>query len=355
MTSFCRHRRLESTCPICSRKREQSARAKAPQRRSGGSGPAAPAGVRRSGTGRRRAPAGGVRVRRLARAADDGYASALVPGLRATADAELLADELAFAAARLGELRGGAAPGLYGEAARLAAAGDVEEALWLTFLVALVGPLAGEEDAFAEIAAVRVPWATGELPSFEGVRFGPRGAPDAASADRALAAYRTWAERAGGQAAALAGEAAWTPERRFDRAFERLALPGLGRGQRYEFLLTTGALGLADLRAAALHLLGADRDPAVVAAKRVFGIGDLLLVARRAADLATACALPAAALDLALVNWGRRTDDPQAPRIACGSAVEPDPDALDLARDALEVPEGHGDEPEDGDGELDVG
>ena len=125
---------------------------------------------------------------------------------------------------------------------------------------------------------MRVPWSTGEAPAFDDVRFGPRGIADAAGATRAVAAYRAWAERAGGQGAALAGEPHGLPERRFDRAFERLALPGVGRGQRFEFLLTAGALGLADLRAAALHLLGADRDPAVVAAKRVFGIGDLLLV-----------------------------------------------------------------------------
>ncbi len=346
MTSFCRHRRLESTCPICSRKREQEERTKGLPRRKASSGPAAPAGVRRTAPGRRRAPAGNVRVRRLARAADDGYASVLVPGLRATADAELLARELAFAAARLAELQGGAAPGLYGDAARLARAGETEEAVWLAFLVALVGPLAGADDAFAEIARVRVPWATGEAPDFADVRFGPRGMADAAGADRAVAAYRAWAERSGGQAQALAGEPAWTPERRFDRAFERLALPGVARGQRFEFLLTAGALGLADLRAAALHLLGADRDPAVVAAKRVFGIGDLLLVARRAADLATACALPAAVLDLALVNWGRLTDDPQAARIACGSALDADSDALELARAALEVG-GHDEPPDD--------
>lgn len=276
-------------------------------------------------------------MRRLARAADDGYASVLVPGLRATADAELLAEELAFSAARLTELQSADAPGLYGEAARLGAAGEVDEGLWLAFLIACIGPLAGEDDAFAEIARVRVPWATGELPDLHGVTFGPRGAADADAAMGAIAAYRAWAARHGGQAAALAGEASWTPERRFDRGFERLALPGVVRGQRFEFLLTAGALRLADLRAAALHLLGADRDPAVVAAKRVFGIGDLLLVARRAADLATACALPAAALDLALVNWGRRTDDPDAARITCGSLIEPDPDALDLAREALEV------------------
>jgi len=279
-------------------------------------------------------------VRRLARAADDGYESSLVPGLRATADAEVLAEELAFSAARLAELHGDAAPGLYGEAARLGREGALDEALWLTFQIACVGPAGEPQDAFGDIARVRVPWDTGEVPSLAEVDFGPRGCTDAARAEGALAAYRAWAARGGGQAAALAGESSWTPERRFDRALERLALPGLGRAQRYEFLLTAGALGLADVRAAALHLMAGDaRDATVVAAKRVFGIGDLLLVARRANELAGACALPHAVLDLALVNWARRTDDPHAERINCGSAVAPDPEALALAQDALEIPE----------------
>jgi len=337
VTSFCRHRRLESTCPICSRKaKREGAPQQAPRRTS----TPVPGSVRRSGSARRRHSSGDLRVRRLARAADDGYESPLVPGLRATADAEVLAEELAFAAARLAELHGDAPPGLYGEAARLGHEGALDEALWLTFEVACVGPAAEPGDAFGEIERVRVPWDTGEVPSLADARFGPRGFTDPARAEGALAAYRGWAARGGGQAPALAGEPSWTPERRFDRAFERLALPGLGRAQRYEFLLAAGALGLADVRAAALLLMGGDaRDPTVVAAKRVFGIGDLLLVARRATDLASACALPHAALDLALVNWARRTDDPDAPRISCGSAAEPDQDAFALAQDALEIPE----------------
>jgi hypothetical protein len=278
-----------------------------------------------------------VRVRRLARAADDGYESPLVPGLRATADAEALAEELTFAAARLTELHGEAPPGLYGEAARLGREGQVEEGLWLAFLIACVGPLPEAQDAFSEIERVRVPWASGEVPTLTGAVFGPRGVGDAARAEGALAAYRSWAGRGDGQAAALAGEPSWTPERRMDRAFERLALPGLGRAQRYELLLTAGALGLADVRAAALHLLGDARDATVIAAKRVFGIGDMLLVARRAGELASACALPPAALDLGLVNWARCADDPEAERISCGSGVQPDPDALELALAALEV------------------
>ena len=57
----------------------------------------------------------------------------------------------------------------------------------------------------------------------------------------------------------------------------------------------------------ALHLGGARglsaEDPTTLAAKRVFGIGDPLLLERRAAALADAAAVPVEALDLALANW----------------------------------------------------
>lgn len=284
-------------------------------------------------------------MRRLARAADDGYRGDLVPGLHATADAELLAEELAFAMARLAELSTPDAPAAYAEARE---AGG-EEGLWRLFQLAVLG--AGAEpgpEAFTAFDAVRVPWEGGAPPDLNEATFGPRGVGDPARAAQALAAYRAWAERGGGQAAALAGEASWTPERRFDRALERLALPGLARAQRYEFLTTAGALGLADVRPAALHLMEEPRDPTVVAAKRVFGIGDPLLVARRAGEVAAAAAVPSAAFDLGLVNWGRCTDDPTAPRIACGSAAEPDPDALDLLAAALELPADEPDEAQDG-------
>jgi hypothetical protein len=39
------------------------------------------------------------------------------------------------------------------------------------------------------------------------------------------------------------------------------------------------------------------------AAKRALGIGDPMLLERRAAALAEACQLPLASLDLALYNW----------------------------------------------------
>ena len=177
-------------------------------------------------------------MRQLSQAADDGYRSELVTGVKATADAERLAAELAFATARLAELAADP-PALYADIASL---DDPEEALWLAFLVAYIGPLQNDEDPFAEIRAAHVPWASGEMPNLDVTR-GPRSAADPAAAERTILAYRAWANRAGSQAAAFAGEPSWTPERRFDRVFERLALPGLGRGPRYELLVSLGRLG----------------------------------------------------------------------------------------------------------------
>ena len=233
-------------------------------------------------------------------AADDGYRSELVAGLKATADGERLAGELAFASARLEELAADP-PGLYADIVVL---DDVEEALWLAFLVAYLGPLADEDDPFAAIRDAHVPWASGELPRLDVAR-GPRaaGAGDPAAGERMILAYRAWAQRAGSQQAAFVGELSWTPERRFDRVFERLSLPGFGRSGRYELLVSLGRLGLVELQPAALKF---GDDATTLAAKRVFGIGDTVLLERRARVLADAVELPIEALDLALSNWGAR-------------------------------------------------
>ncbi len=237
-------------------------------------------------------------MRQLSQAADDGYRSELVTGVKATADAAKLAAELAFATARLAELAADP-PAVYADVVSL---DDPEEALWLAFLVASIGPLLSDDDPFAEIRAAHVPWASGEMPDF-GVTRGPRTAADPAAAERTVLAYRAWANRAGSQAAAFAGEPSWTPERRFDRVFERLALPGLGRGPRYELLVSLGRLGIVDMRPSSLQF---SDDDTTIAAKRVFGIGDKILLERRARGLADAAGVPLEALDLALFNWGAR-------------------------------------------------
>src|SRR4051794_40629307 len=194
MPTFCRHNRLTANCPICSRELDAELAAKAPPRNR-------PAHV--SATPRAKSPArartgwgrsGGVVTRRLARAADDGYRSPLAPGLRATADAERLAAALTAAAERLEP------PGPY---PAVASEPDLEQATWLAFLVALAGP---DNPTLQEaVLEARPAWGGGEAPDLP---------PERA---RTAAAYRAWAQRAGSQTAAIEGEAAWTPQRRFAR------------------------------------------------------------------------------------------------------------------------------------------
>ncbi len=303
MPTFCRHNRFVENCPICS-----PPKAPAKTRR-----PAA--GSRRTSQAKRRST-GGVHVRQVARIADDGFRSPLVPGLKREDDARRLAEELAVASGRLDELAI-APPGLYAEAA---AAPDAEESLWLAFLIAYLGPLE-DGDPFAGVAAARVPWAGGAAPELDGVPTGPRTAHDPARGTATPEAYRAWAGRAGSQAEVLAGEPNWSPERRFMQAFERLSLPGLHRAARFDLLVSIGRLGRVDVRAGALRLGGSDL--VTTTAKRAFGIGDTMLLERRAAELADACEVPLEALDLALENLGR----PPGERLRLGAG----PGALDEA------------------------
>ena len=266
----------------------------------------------------------GVTVRRVRTSVDDGYRSPLAPGLRSSEEARLLAEELAFAATRVDVLRSDP-PGPYAE---VAAPGDLEERTWLAFLIAYLSPLE-EEDPFAAIAAARTPWVSGELPALDEVRTGPRGAHDPDRGERTLEAYQAWASRSGSQAAAFEGESGWTPERRFARAFERLALPGMRRAARFDLLTTLGCLGVYELRAGALGLGGDDR--VTVAAKRALGIGDPLLLERRSAQLAQGCGFPLEALDLGLENWERG----ERVTAGLGPGAKPDPARVESALDAL--------------------
>jgi hypothetical protein len=310
--SFCRHNRFVQNCPICREPEPPKVRA-----RSTASRPRVASGA--STTRRSSAAASGVRVRKLTRAADDGYSSPLVPGLRATADAEQLAEEIGFAVGRLAELAT-TPPGLYADAG---SAPDPDEGIWLAAQVVLLGPDEEGDDPFAALREVVVGWNGGELPTLDGVRFGARSPfRDPAQAQRSLASLRAWAERSGGPAAALSGDAAWTPQRRFERVYERLGtVSGLGRA-RYDLLTVAGRLGLADVDAPAL--LAADNDDTTVAAKRVFGIGDRLLLDRRALELATEAEVPVAALDLALANLDRPAGRPRMTIGATASAADPD-------------------------------
>ncbi len=328
MPTFCRHNRLVQNCPICSKEQSIDLRpivtSSAP--RAGQPRPIAPGSSRpgssRPATGSVARAAGGssgrLTVRRVARGADDGYHSSLVNGLKSSADAARLAEEIAFADHRLNTLEDDP-PGLYRQVADAGA--DVEERSWLAFLIAYLGPLEGEEP-FAEIDRVRTSWASGEMPELDGVQCGPRTAHQPSRGTKTLEAYRTWAARSGSQALAYTGEIAWPAERRFARAFERLSLPGLHRDARFDLLVTLGRLGVYDLRAGSLALGGV--NDVTIGAKRALGIGDPLLLERRARDLAAACGIPLEALDLGLHNWQR------GERATLGLGAEPEPELESL-------------------------
>src|SRR6202035_5763204 len=112
----------------------------------------------------------------------------------------------------------------------------------------------------------------------------------------------------GTQAIAFRGDPSWSAQRRFERLFERLALPGFGRMGRYDLLVALGQLGLYELRGGSPHLSSATgpspNDPTTLAAKRLFAIGEQIHLDRRAAALAQAISVPVEALDLAFANWG---------------------------------------------------
>lgn len=326
MPTFCRHNRFIERCPICSK----TLPGQSPPRRSG-TGSRPPGSSRRAGTagtasrGAKRPRTTDVKVyvdgRR--RGVDDGYECELVPGLRSSLDARRLAEEIAFADGRL-QILALEPPGAYALAAELGRSGEVERAIWLCFLIAYLCPLDSDQP-FAAISAAPSLDQAGELDDeqIDALPLGPRTCHQPGRGAATLRAYLAWAQRAGSQHAALTGEASWSAERRFERVFERLSIPGFPRWGRFELLVILGGLGLCEMSADSLHLAAAAAprassagrlagaadadagDQVLAAAKRVFGIGDPLLLERRAQRLAQEAGVPLAALDLALFNWHR--------------------------------------------------
>lgn len=290
---------------------------------------------------------GTMRVKRATRHAGDGWSNELLPGLRSSLEARDLVTEIARANARLERLKHDP-PGPYATARALASgdAQDREQAAWLLFQIAYYGPVEGNEP-FATIDALLVRWddALPDAAALEAAKVGPRGAHAHDRGTTTLQAYRDWAAKAGGQ---LAGLGAGGPDaaRRFDAAYRALALPGLNRDARYEFLVTLGTFGLLDVAPWSLLLDSSrsGRDPLSVAAKRAFLTGDAVLIQRRFGAFARALGVPVAACDLAFLNW-ELTPSPTAPKghLEAGVPVEPDP--AEVARYAAALGLESGDEP----------
>jgi hypothetical protein len=313
MPTFCRHNRLLQNCTICAREQNFEARpvvsSAAPKSTEPRERTARPPRERAERAPRPREPrvqrsVGGsgnaVRVQRLARGVEDGFRSPLVPGLKSSGDAERLAEEIAFATWRLS----------------------------LMEQVAARRQVATVPEIWREIAAPGDPAGRSKV-AFHYVLDGPRGL-ESGDRDSVRAGFEAWVARAGSTEEAFTGDQSWTPERRFERTFERLGgVRGLGRDTRFELLTLLGRLGVYELRPERLFLSG--ENEATWAAKRALGIGDPLLLERRAADLAAGCGAPLESLDLALHNWGSgdRIDD-GLPEDALGDEL-----TLESARSAL--------------------
>lgn len=344
---FCRHGRREERCVVCSNeKRKKAARAnvgtgRITSARTGGTSRSASRSAASSALSARRKPGtgGGVRVKQATRHAEDGWSSELLPGLRSSREALDLVTEIARSRARLDRLVSDP-PGPYATVAALAGGDerDREEATWLLFQIAYYGPLENDEP-FAEIDRLLVRW-DDPLPDAEVLQtidIGPRGAHAHDRGVATLEAYREWAQRAGGQLKGLAGHGP-DAARRFDAAYRALALPGLTRPARFEFVVTVGTFELLDVAPWSLLLDAgrSGRDLLSVAAKRAFLTGDAVLLQRRFGALVRELGVPVAACDLAFLNWELRPG-PTAPRgfLVAGVPVEPDP--AEVARMAAVV------------------
>ena len=260
---FCRHNRLTANCPICSREHEAELRAKAPP-----SPPRTRSASRLDGQARRRAPpAGRGHHAPLARAADDGYRNPLVPGLRATADAERLAAALVAAAERLraaGPVPGDRRPSPTSR--RPPGSRSCSRS-----------PARRRPSCRQAIGAARPVWEDGV----------PDDLPPSAAAPRS--AYRAWAEprrhrRRPRSPASRAGR----PSAASRACSSGSRCPASAARARFDLLTTLDAAGRYELNASELFL-GLEDDAATLAAKRLLVSGDRLLLDRRARELAEAC------------------------------------------------------------------
>lgn len=304
--TFCRHGRFEASCGICRQEKAKSEPAPVKPQAKGTAArrPTSSRSTPTATTGRSRTVVTG----KLTRNADDGYRSDLLPGLRSSADVIALAQELTLAEARLSAIANGDAGPWAAVASR---AGNPIEAFVAALVVAVASPdeTAGSLVTAATALAAAEPLLVGldDSGAIAGASevaaildAGPRGprAHDASGA--ALAVPAQLAQRsAGSLTAGLQGEASWTPERRFARLFDRLALKGLPRAVRFDLLVALGRSGALDVRADGLHL---GNDQVTHAAKRLFAVAETALLERRAAAIVEATDVSWDALELALWN-----------------------------------------------------
>ena len=272
MPLFCRHNRLTANCPICSGSLPPSARRPHPAR------PARVRGSRATGA-QRRSPGDRDQARRPRRRRR----------LPQPARPRPARDRRRRAPRRRARV-GGRPPRVPRPAPRGRRGAGAGRGV-LARVPARARPARAHE-LHEAIVASRPSWASDE-------------APEIAGADpRTIPAYRAWAGAPARRPRRFLGEPTWSPERRFGRAFERLALPGFAARPATSCWSRSAPPGPHDLAADALHIGKLD-DATILAAKRLLVSGDAMLLERRAAELAKAAGIRLGALDRGARGVGR--------------------------------------------------
>ena len=200
MPTFCRHNRLVQNCPICSKEQHVDMRpvvspgghtVRPPRaRRSRAPAPRAAAPERRART---RRGSGGLTVRRLSRAAEDGFRSRSSPGCAPAPTPS--ASPRSWPSPPPGS--SGSPPIPPGSTPRSPMPSrPIEERTWLAFLIAYLGPPTTRSRSPASSRRARH-GARASHPGSTASPTGPRTAHEAGRGQRTIDAYRAWASGPG--------------------------------------------------------------------------------------------------------------------------------------------------------------
>jgi len=289
------------------------------------------------------APGDGAVARRLT-----GYlAPQSLPGLRSRPSREKFLRELQHSLKKYRALRIRRFPGStdpsdpefqpYLTILESAEAGGKEEAIWLSFLTTLCGPVSGDGARWESVRCLygafdgparwtwdRVQarpeslraWMTKHRDKVRRLRFGNHRKYEThdpakrGSTAAIVESYVEWVAKGGnGSQVGIFEEAVRdrTPEAAFDNLFRRIRVKRFGRTARFDWLCLVGNLGLFPLAPGLCYLRSASGPR--VGAKRLFGSSgaqDVDGLEEKAAALARALEVPLEVMEDTLCNWQKR-------------------------------------------------
>lgn len=210
---------------------------------------------------------------------------------------------------------------------------NVEEALWLTFLVTLCGPR-GKRDRWESVKGLYgafgmgIPWSWSTIRANPGalrrwlrdhrsdvrrLRFGNHRKYETHDPEKrnstadVVESYVQWVEKEGqGRQAAIFEEATRgrSPEAAFDELYRQIRVTRFGRTARFDWLCLVGALRIYALEPGQCYLRGASGP--LAGARKMFRHRPTRELEMEAVSLARALVVPIEAIEDSLCNWQKR-------------------------------------------------